>query len=101
MTDPLLELLDFHSHLSMMRIVWTDFLREAVRDLECTPRVTSWVRSPEHNAAVGGLPNSKHLTGDAIDVVWTPLPSRDAVAAFCARHGVRLVREHDHDHFQF
>lgn len=29
--------------------------------------VSSGVRCPSHNAGVGGVPNSKHLTGKAMD----------------------------------
>lgn len=32
-------------------------------------RVSSTLRSPAHNRAVGGVPNSFHLSGRAIDVV--------------------------------
>jgi uncharacterized protein YcbK (DUF882 family) len=30
--------------------------------------VTSGHRCAEHNAAVGGVPGSKHLTGEAVDI---------------------------------
>jgi hypothetical protein len=37
--------------------------------------VTSWYRPPELNQAVGGLPNSRHTIGDAIDFVCEGLTS--------------------------
>lgn len=33
--------------------------------------ITSTWRSPEHNQAVGGVPNSYHLVGKAIDIVFS------------------------------
>ncbi len=30
--------------------------------------ITAGLRSPEHNAAVGGVPSSAHLTGEAADL---------------------------------
>lgn len=31
-------------------------------------RVTSWYRTPAQNAEAGGVPTSKHLIGEAVDV---------------------------------
>jgi len=40
------------------------FLAESPFD----PKVSSGWRPPAHNAKVGGAPNSKHMTGEAIDL---------------------------------
>ena len=43
---------------------------QALRDEVGKPMlITSAYRSPEHNAAVGGSPTSRHMFGDAFDVV--------------------------------
>lgn len=45
-------------------------LLERVRGLYGQPiKITSGFRCPEHNTAVGGLPNSAHLTGEAADIM--------------------------------
>ena len=44
-------------------------------DIGCDWTITSTHRSVEHNKEVGGVPNSKHLNGLAIDAV--PLCSLD------------------------
>lgn len=67
--------------------------------------VTSWGRTPKHNAAVGGVAESAHLIWTAADVVYdangVPPPGvtahRDALAA---RLGLRLIHEGNHDHVQ-
>jgi hypothetical protein len=62
--------------------------------------VTSLVRSPAHNADVGGVAGSAHLFGLGADVVYdhpaAPTP-RDAIAL---RVGLRRISEVDHDHLQ-
>jgi hypothetical protein len=51
------------------------YLLEEFRRIAGVPlRVTSVWRSPERNAAVGGVPTSRHLTGEAVDFVPVGLP---------------------------
>lgn len=61
--------------------------------------ITSWWRSAERNASVGGSPDSQHLLGIALDLVVTPGSERRAVAAFAAA-GLRAIDEGDHVHLQ-
>jgi hypothetical protein len=79
-------------------------LRSAVAITAKMGRVTSTFRSPGRNREVGGVPNSFHLTGRAIDVVprsgWR---HRDIEAALLSA-GYRLresLDEGDHSHFAF
>lgn len=58
-------------------------------------RVTSWYRDAARNAAVGGVPGSRHLRGLAVDVVAAD-PSR-AARAFRAS-GLYVLDERDHLH---
>ena len=40
--------------------------------------VTSWIRTPTRNKAVGGLPNSAHLTGLGLDLVLDNVSDSEA-----------------------
>ena len=51
--------------------------------------VTSGYRSPEVNRAVGGVPNSPHLHGEAVDIVVTGM-TPSAVASLVVRLGLRI-----------
>lgn len=71
--------------------------------------VTSWFRSPQRDAAVGGGGASKHVVRPgAVDVVYSPTPGGglgDApdlgeAGRFATRLGLALKRRTDHDHLE-
>jgi len=67
-------------------------------------RVTSTWRSVAHNRAVGGVPNSFHLRGRAIDIARRPGVTHAMIAAAFRNAGYQLVEsldEGDHSHFAF
>lgn len=67
-------------------------------------RVTSTLRSVAHNRAVGGQPNSYHLSGRAIDIARRPGVSHWQIAAALRAAGYNLLEsldEGDHSHFAF
>ena len=67
-------------------------------------RVTSTYRSPAHNRRVGGVRNSFHLSGRAIDIARRPGVSHSQIAAAYRNAGYYLVEsldEGDHSHFAF
>jgi hypothetical protein len=66
--------------------------------------VTSAIRTAAHNKAVGGMPNSYHLVGRAIDVARRPGVSHARLESELRRAGYILVEsidEGDHSHFAF
>lgn len=67
-------------------------------------RVTSTLRSAEHNRRVGGVRNSYHLLGRAIDIARRPGVHHYQVAAALRAAGYILIEsldEGDHSHFAF
>jgi hypothetical protein len=67
-------------------------------------RVTSTWRSVAHNRAVGGVPNSFHLRGRAIDIARRSGVTHSMIAAAFRNAGYQLVEsldEGDHSHFAF
>lgn len=67
-------------------------------------RVTSTYRSPAHNRRVGGVRNSYHLSGRAIDIARRPGVSHWQIAAAYRAAGYHLIEsldEGDHSHFAF
>jgi hypothetical protein len=66
--------------------------------------VTSIHRTVERNRLVGGVPNSYHLAGRAIDIARRPGVTHDQIATALRRAGYNLVEsldEGDHSHFAF
>ncbi len=62
------------------------------------------MRSREHNRRVGGVPNSWHLFGRAMDIARRPGVRHAEVAAELRRQGFHLLEsldEGDHSHFAF
>jgi hypothetical protein len=67
-------------------------------------RVTSTYRTPQHNRQVGGVRNSYHLRGRAIDIARRPGVSHSQIAAAFRNAGYQLIEsldEGDHSHFAF
>ena len=67
-------------------------------------RVTSTVRSPQHNRRVGGVRNSFHISGRAIDIARHRGVSHAQIAAAYRNAGYQLIEsldEGDHSHFAF
>ena len=67
-------------------------------------RVTSTWRSRDRNRRVGGVANSFHLSGRAIDIARRPGVTHAQIAAAFRNAGYRLIEsldEGDHSHFAF
>jgi len=67
-------------------------------------RVTSTYRTPEHNRRVGGVRNSWHIRGRAIDIARRPGVTHSQIAAAFRNAGYQLIEsldEGDHSHFAF
>jgi len=67
-------------------------------------QVTSTFRSAAHNRRVGGVANSYHLRGRAIDIARRPGVSHWQIAAAFRAAGYNLLEsldEGDHSHFAF
>lgn len=79
-------------------------IRDAARVAARFGHITSTWRSIEHNRAVGGVPNSYHLQGRALDVVRRRDVSHWEIAAALRHAGFHLIEsldEGDHSHFAF
>jgi len=79
-------------------------IREAAQVASRFGRISSTLRSVAHNRAVGGVPNSYHLKGHALDVVRRRDVSHWQIAAALHQAGFHLIEsldEGDHSHFAF
>jgi len=77
-------------------------LVDAIIALRCAHRfsITSWIRTREHNARVGGNPQSKHLLGLAVDVVPDEDVPRFLFLQSARTMGFHYLDEGDHIHLQ-
>lgn len=62
--------------------------------------VTSWMRSRKRNAAVGGVTDSRHLVGLAVDVVLDDPATRDHFTDMATQLRLQVIDEGDHLHVQ-
>lgn len=56
-------------------------------------------RCPEHNASVGGVPNSQHVQGCAADVLLPDSMAVDELADLAERHGADGIGKYYNDQF--
>ncbi len=64
--------------------------------------ITSGARTPQHNAEVGGVPDSQHLSGNAVDFVLPKGTTFQQVKDTIAAHGLpasELIDEGTHIHW--
>lgn len=62
--------------------------------------VTSWLRSRKHNAQVGGVDDSRHLLGLAVDIVLDDMNERFSLQEKAKQLGLQVIIEGDHLHVQ-
>lgn len=77
------------------------FLCRLVSLYELQPfSVSSWLRTPTHNAAVGGHPESLHLAGLAADLVPDNHGTIETLASHAKACGLHYEVADDHLHVQ-
>ena len=62
--------------------------------------VTSWLRSRKHNGQVGGVADSRHLLGLAVDVVLDNTNDTMDFELMAKGIGLQVIAEGDHLHVQ-
>lgn len=73
------------------------FIGKVVRVYQPGMTVTSWYRSPQANARVGGNADSQHLFGLGLDLAG---PNRETAAELARRINLPHAQEVDHLHLQ-
>lgn len=71
-------------------------VRQVFKLAECTYKITSGFRTPEHNQRVGGVKNSYHLTNRARDVISKC--SAKAVITAAQKLGLCVIVYNNHFH---
>jgi len=80
---------------------FTSDTQKSITDLFPGLKITSSKRTPEHNAEVGGVPNSQHISGTAVDVVLPQGITFDNFKKALQDSGIKtseLIDEGDHVH---
>lgn len=62
--------------------------------------ITSWKRTAERNAEIGGVPGGPHVFWLAVDVVYDRAPLLAERLRIAHTLGLTLLDEGDHDHLQ-
>jgi len=62
--------------------------------------VTSWIRSPARNKAVGGVDTSLHLTGEAVDVVLDEPNDIGLLLVTANELNMKIIVYYDHVHLE-
>jgi len=62
--------------------------------------VTSWYRTESRNKAVGGVPNSKHLRGLAVDIVTDNAYDKNRLRDILTSFDLEVIVESDHIHVE-
>jgi len=75
----------------------SEFVNRAVQIIQPGQHLTSWYRTADDNAAVGGNRESQHLFGLAIDLAG---PGQAFSAFLADRNGLTWDQEIDHLHVQ-
>jgi hypothetical protein len=68
--------------------------------LKYNASVSSWGRTPEHNAEVGGHPQSWHMLWLGMDVIFKPMVKNVEFEGDADLLGLQAIFEGDHYHLE-